>query len=144
MRWPAMCLSSAAWKRRVPVSGPGAASVRSSEVARYLAVEHAAGAHAAAVFEHEGAIPIPQLARHLGCSQRTLERRLREEGLTAELLRSAVRLLRATERLRHGGSLTEVAVDEGFSDLAHMSRSFQASCGMSPTLLRRIFAGLPG
>ncbi|MDQ2953992.1 MAG: hypothetical protein M3R18_03535, partial [Pseudomonadota bacterium] len=42
-----------------------------------------AAVDAASVFEREGSIPVGELARALGCHQRTLERKLREEGVTA-------------------------------------------------------------
>lgn len=112
-----------------------------SSVAHYLGVGFSAAADVAAVFEHEGQISIASAAQMLGCHQRTLERRLREEGLTAEALRRAARLLRATHRLHSSDSLTTIAIDEGFSDLAHMSRAFKASCGMSPSLLRQAARG---
>lgn len=106
------------------------------DIACYLGVAGSAGGEVALVFEREGYIPVTDVARKLGCHQRTLERRLREEGLTAEALRTATRLIRATSRLRSTESLTTIALDEGFSDQAHMSRAFRASCGMSPSMLR--------
>jgi AraC-like DNA-binding protein len=72
----------------------------------------------------------------IGCHQRTLERRLREEGLTAETIRMATRLIRATKRLRSSDSLTAIAMEVGFSDQAQMTRAFRFSCGMTPSLLR--------
>lgn len=70
--------------------------------------------------------------------QRSLERKLRAEGLTAEALRQAVRMVRATDRLGSDDSLTTIAIEEGFSDLSHMTRSFKTSAGMQPSLLRRL------
>jgi AraC-like DNA-binding protein len=113
-----------------------------SEVARILGAEHSAASEVCAVFESQGSMRIGRLAKQLGCGQRTLERRLRIEGVTAESLRSATRLVRATARLKSADSLTDIAIDEGYSDLAHMSRSFQASCGMAPTLLRQFHRGI--
>lgn len=107
------------------------------EAARFFGVESSAAAQACAVFESAGSMSVPRLAQQLGCGQRSLERKLRAEGVTAESLRSATRLVRATARLNSRESLTTIAVDEGFSDLAHMSRAFQTSCGMAPSLLRQ-------
>jgi AraC-like DNA-binding protein len=121
------------------LGGPSALR-RLSDAARYLGVESSAAAHACAVFEAEDSITVPELAKRLGCGERSLQRRLREEGASAERLRMAARLIRATEQLRSPMSLTEIAVEEGFSDLAHMTRSFQLSCGMTPSALRRVFA----
>ncbi|OYQ42394.1 hypothetical protein CHU94_02875 [Rhodoferax sp. TH121] len=112
-----------------------------SSLARVLGVERLAAAQLAGVFEAQGPIPIPLAARQLGCHHRTLERRLREEGLTAEAVRQTVRLLSATHGVRGTRSLTEVAHQTGFSDLSHMSRAFGAACGMAPSLLRQAARG---
>ena len=115
-----------------------------SALAADLGVASSAAAEAAQVFEHEGCVSVARVAQRLGCHERTLERRLRHEGLTAELLRRAARLIRATDALRSQQSLTTIAMNEGFSDLAHMSRSFKAACGLSPTLLRNMVQGAAG
>lgn len=95
-------------------------------------------ADAALIFEAEGAMPIAELARKLGCHQRSLERKLKAEGLTAESLRQAVRMIRATDRLGSADSLTTIAIEEGFSDLSHMTRSFKTSAGVQPSMLRKL------
>jgi AraC-like DNA-binding protein len=107
-----------------------------SDTASILGVERSAGAEVAAIFEAEGNISIKDVASQIGCHQRTLERRLREEKLTAELIRMASRIIRATRRLRSTDSLIAIATEEGFSDQAHMTRAFRASCGMTPRMLR--------
>ncbi len=107
-------------------------------VARLLGVEHSAAAEVALVFELEGGIPIGQVASRLGCHQRTLERRLRETGLTPEILRQASRLIGAVNRIWSPLRLTDIAMDEGFADLAHMTRAFQTAAGMPPSALRRL------
>lgn len=112
-----------------------------SGLARGLGMERLAAAQLATVFETQGPLPIPLAARALGCHQRTLERRLREEGLTAEAVRQSVRLLNATHDLRGPRSLTDIAHHAGFSDLSHMSRAFGAACGMAPSLLRQAAQG---
>lgn len=114
-----------------------------ADVAFFFGVESSAAAEVCAVFEAEGSMRVAHLARHLGASQRSLERKLRTEGVTAESLRSATRLVRATARLKTQESLTTIAVAEGYSDSAHMSRAFQASCGMTPSMLRQFHRGLP-
>ena len=107
-----------------------------SDIAIHLGVERSAGAEVAHVFEAEGYIPVGEVARRIGCHQRTLERWLREEGLTAEAIRMSTRLIRATKRLRNSESLTAIALEEGFSDQAQMTRAFRSSCGMTPSTLR--------
>jgi len=113
------------------------------DVAGTLGLEGSAVAQLAALFETQGFMPIGEAARALGCHQRTLERLLKKEGITAEGIRMAVRILRAHQRFIGPESLTSIAHDEGFSDLAHMTRSFRASCGMTPTLLRQVLHGGP-
>lgn len=45
------------------------------------------------------------------------------------------RLKRAVEETRRGASLTEAAVEAGFSDAAHLSRTFRAMFGLSPSMV---------
>ncbi len=106
-----------------------------SGVAALLGVRSSAAAEVAWIFEREGPMSIADLARALGCHQRTLERKLKAEGVAADTLRQAVRLARASQRLGSADTLTTIAVEEGFSDLAHMTRSFKASAGMQPSML---------
>lgn len=117
------------------------------DVMRLSGISHWLGLEATLVHEVSLALeaaghplPIAELAWQLGCHQRTLERRLRKIGLTAEMLRQADRLLRATARLRSAASLTDIAVDTGFSDHAHMTRAFKASCGMPPSFFLQLLA----
>jgi len=126
---------------RNAVSAAAPEPIGLSSIAQYLGLDVSAATDVAVVFESEGQISIARAAQLLGCHQRTLERRLREEGVTAELLRRATRLVRATSQLRSSTSLTTIAIAEGFSDLAHMSRAFKAACGMSPSLLRQAALG---
>nr|WP_315392227.1 helix-turn-helix transcriptional regulator [uncultured Duganella sp.] len=107
-------------------------------VAELLGVRGSAAAEAAWIFEREGSMPVAELARKLGCHQRSLERKLKAEGLTAEALRQAARMLRAADRLSSDDSLTTIAVEAGFSDLSHMTRSFKTSSGMQPSALRKL------
>ncbi len=111
---------------------------RLGDVAGILGIEASPVAQLAALFEAQGFMPIGEAARALGCHQRTLERHLKKEGTTAEGIRMAARILRAHQRFSGPESLTTIAHDEGFSDLAHMTRTFRASCGMTPTLLRQV------
>lgn len=118
---------------------PDGAERRSlTTTAAILGIEGSAAAEVALVFESEGHLPVAGVARKLGCHQRTLERRLREANITAEALRQASRLIRASHRLSSTDSLTMIACDEGFSDLSHMTRAFQSSSGMPPSLIRKL------
>jgi len=129
-------LQSQAVSHRSAQHRPGMKRV--ADVAAILGVEGSPVAQLAALFETQGFMPIGDAARALGCHQRTLERQLKREGTTAEGIRMATRILRAHQRFTGTENLTTIAHDEGFSDLAHMTRSFRASCGMTPTLLRRV------
>lgn len=107
-----------------------------SSAAVDLGAERSAAAEAVWLFEREGSMPIESLAKRLGCRKRTLERELQAVGLTAGKLRLASMVIGATSQLHSGASLTQIAADQGFSDLSHMTRAFKTSCGMSPSALR--------
>lgn len=106
-----------------------------SHLAEILGRGYGVGADVARVIEDDWLAPLSLLPQKLGCHKRTLERSLREVGLTAQALRRADRMMRATAGLFSGDSLTNIAADCGFSDTAHLSRSFRAACGMTPTML---------
>ncbi|MQA42141.1 helix-turn-helix domain-containing protein [Rugamonas aquatica] len=121
-------------ERNARLGGPPRRSL--GTVAELLGVSNSAAAEASAIFEAEGSMSVGELAHRLGCHQRSLERKLKSEGVTAEALRQAARILRAADRLGSDASLTTIAVEEGFSDLSHMTRSFKSSAAMQPSLLR--------
>ena len=108
-----------------------------SGVARSVGAQHSAAAEVAEVFENRGAVSIPELAKQLGSGQRTLERKLRSEGGSAETIRLSVRMTRATELLASALTLTEIAHVTGFSDSAHMARAFKRACGIAPSVLKQ-------
>lgn len=110
----------------------------SGECARYLGAERFASAQAMQVLDSSGDLAAPALARSLGVGIRTLERTLSEDGLTPRILRMASRINRAMGLLHGDMPLALIASEVGFSDQAHMSRSFKIACGMSPSLLRAI------
>lgn len=116
---------------------------RLSGIARHLGLESSIVYEVSLVLEAEANLQIAELAQRLGCHQRTLERRLRKTGLTAEMLKQANRLLRATARMRSKASLTEIAMETGFSDHAHMTRAFKTSCGMPPSFFQQLLAPPP-
>jgi len=109
-----------------------------SHLAEILGRGYGIGADVARAIEDDWLAPLSLLPRKLGCHKRTLERSLRDVGLTAQALRRADRMMRATAGLFSGHTLTSIAADCGFSDAAHMSRSFRASCGLTPTMLVEI------
>lgn len=109
-----------------------------SNLAEFLGRGRGVAADVARAIEDDWLAPVASLPRKLGCQKRTLERRLAEVGLTAHALRRADRMMRATAGLFSGDAMTTIALDCGFSDAAHMSRSFRAACGMTPSMLVNI------
>ena len=78
---------------------------------------------------------IRELARGLGTTARTLERRVRDAtGLSPRALRAVLRFRRVFRRLDRApaGSWARVAVESGYYDQAHMIREFRRFAGVSP------------
>lgn len=82
----------------------------------------------------EGRGDAAQVARSLGLSERTLQRRMREAGRTFREVLEAFREAEA-ERLIGAGRLPlgEIALQLGFSDQTAWNRAFRRWKGMSPT-----------
>ncbi|MFZ9545459.1 MAG: helix-turn-helix domain-containing protein [Hylemonella sp.] len=114
---------------------------RLSEVALFYRQERSVTFSLLTLFEQNGHQSAEQAAQHLNLTLRTLERRLHDEGTSLEILRNAVRLLRANARLRAKERLSEIALDEHFSDQSHMNRAFMAACGMTPRDLLLLYSG---
>jgi transcriptional regulator GlxA family with amidase domain len=74
------------------------------------------------------------LARTLGVSRRTLERRIKASlGLTAHRLALMIRMTQAKFLLlQRSFSITQIAADTGFCDTSHFIRAFRRTEGMSP------------
>lgn len=78
------------------------------------------------------------VARHLGVSRRTLQRRLSEEGTSFSKVLDGARCLLATTQLRHSDSdLWDVANLLAFSDPSAFVRAFRRWTGMTPGQWRR-------
>jgi AraC-like DNA-binding protein len=93
-----------------------------------------------------GAVPVAELAREAGWSRRHFTARFtRAAGLPPKTFARVLRFQRAKELLaRPGGpSLSEIALDCGYYDQAHLNRDFRAFAGCTPTELtaRRLPAG---
>lgn len=77
------------------------------------------------------------VARRLGASERSLRRRLAEEGVKFRDLVSDVQRVRARELLRQpDATVTDVAFLLGFSDASAFARAFKRWFGHSPKELR--------
>jgi AraC-like DNA-binding protein len=80
-----------------------------------------------------GAASLPVMARRLGMSERTLQRRLREAGTSFEGVCRGVRTSLAEKYLRDPAlSVGEVAYLVGFSEPSAFSRAFRRWTGSSP------------
>jgi AraC-like DNA-binding protein len=84
---------------------------------------------------------LKQLARRLGTSSRTLQRRLAEQGLRFQTLTRTNRVHEAARRLLDTEQpITQVAMDTGFSDSAHLTREFRRVTGVTPSGFRWLSA----
>lgn len=82
------------------------------------------------------------LAERLDCSERQLQRRMRQSfGYGYAALRSTLRAERARAQIRSGASLAEAAHRAGYADQPHMTREFARVVGLTPA--RFASAGMP-
>jgi AraC-like DNA-binding protein len=78
------------------------------------------------------------VAEHIGSSVRTLQRRLREAGVTHTALVEHARRDMALRKLETTClPISQVAKELGFGDPSSFSRAFQRWTGMSPRAYRR-------
>lgn len=77
---------------------------------------------------------LPRLATLLGLSERTLKRRLQEEGTSYRTLLGSLRQQRALALLEDTSlSMSDIAERMGFSDLSSFSQAFKRWFGVSPS-----------
>lgn len=80
---------------------------------------------------------LPQAARALGLSDRTLKRRLQDEGISYRMLLAEVRGRQANQLLGDETlSLTQIAERMGFSDLSSFSQAYKRWFGVAPSVGR--------
>jgi len=78
-------------------------------------------------------VTLESIARRAGVSSKTIDRHLHKEGLRFREAADKVRYERACDLLcAPGASVTEVALQLGFSDTANFSRSFRNVAGVAP------------
>ena len=91
----------------------------------------------AAAFSPDGPPRLDTVAREARCSARTIQRRLRDAGLTYKRVLDEVRLEAAAQLLQESElRIVDVAVDLGYSDQANFTRAFRRWAGVSPTQFR--------
>lgn len=86
---------------------------------------------------------VDAVARRLGLTARTLQRRLVDEGTTFQALREATRRDLAGRYLDQDLSLTEIAYLLGFSEPSAFFRAFKRWTGQTPLEARNSRRGLP-
>ena len=84
-------------------------------------------------------LPIREVADLAGCSIRSLQRELQNEGCSFSSLLQEVRYLSSVPLLiNSSASITDLAYELGYSDPAHFTRAFQRFSGTSPSAFRRL------
>lgn len=87
---------------------------------------------------------IDWVAAKLGMSRRTLQRRLDRQGTTFHRLVEERLLNRAKSMLESGAtSITQIALELGYGDIAHFTRAFRRWTGIPPSAYRTALLGLP-
>lgn len=96
---------------------------------------------AAAMLRNRPAHRIDALAASLGLPAPVFSRRFRAfHRVSAQQYRKHVRLAAATRALGRGSSILCAAHEAGFADSAHLSRTFRAQYGVSPSAWARAVA----
>jgi AraC-like DNA-binding protein len=84
------------------------------------------------------ATPLEETARALGLSERTLHRRLQEEGTSFRDVKDGLRREIALARLeRSDASVAEIAAELGYSEPSAFFRAFQGWTGVAPSAHRK-------
>lgn len=129
------------FEQPIPTSDPAIADmcVRMTEQAAQEFGDHFTGKVRQSLTRilHKGDPRREQVAEILCISERTLQRRLSEEGTSFAELVDAVRRERAERMLARGYlSVTEMACELGFSDPSNFYRACKRWFGLSPSSLR--------
>jgi AraC-like DNA-binding protein len=76
---------------------------------------------------------VTEVAKKLGLSQRTLQRRLSDEGTSFQKEQLELRLRAAQRALEGDAAITAIAFEAGFATPQHFSTAFKKFSGLSPT-----------
>jgi len=91
---------------------------------------------------YDGYPRLDWVAAKLGMSRRSLQRRLDQQGTTFHRLVQDRLLHRAKSMIEGSATMTEIAMELGYSDPAHFSRAFRQWSGISPSAYRNSVLGL--
>jgi AraC-like DNA-binding protein len=95
--------------------------------------------------EDPGRSSSQEVATLLGVSTSTMKRRLDDEGTTFREVRQSLLRERAIVRLLdHSLTISQIAIDLGYSNLANFSHAFRSWTGQSPSEFRRVGRHGPG
>jgi AraC-like DNA-binding protein len=97
--------------------------------------EHAAVRRARAYLgdRWDRSVPLAELSAVAGLTRFELVRRFRAQtGLTPHAFQTNLRIERARWRLRDGAPIAEVALECGFADQPHLTRTFKRAVGVTP------------
>ncbi|CAO4148175.1 AraC family transcriptional regulator [Methylorubrum extorquens] len=93
----------------------------------------------------DGRPAIDGVARRLGLSRRSLQRRLEAEGTGFAPILQGVLRARAEALLAEGTTpIGRIALDLGYADAAHFTRAFLGWTGVTPSMWRPMHATSPG
>lgn len=103
-----------------------------------LSAEHAPAREVEYVLERlratRGAARVETLAAEVGWSRRHLAARFRDAvGLPPKALARLLRVEHATQRVRAGDRLADIAYEAGYADQAHFNRDFRELVGCTPS-----------
>lgn len=89
----------------------------------------------------ESCVPVQELCSECGLSTAQLLRAFRQDvGTTPHQFLLSLRVQRAALALRSATPLADAAVDAGFCDQSHFTKTFRKLLGLTPALYARAFA----
>jgi AraC-like DNA-binding protein len=88
-------------------------------------------------------LSVDSLAQQVGLSTSRLVNLFKEQiGVPIRRYRLWYRLFLSTQRIARGASITDAALEAGFADAAHFTRTYRSILGFQPSTLVRPRAGL--
>ena len=81
-------------------------------------------------------LSLNQITKHLGSTDRTLQRQLANEKTTFQILLSESRQAKAKTLLKNKLSIQEISNLLGYADISHFSRAFKKWTNMTPSNYR--------